>query len=263
MPNCISALDGKHIKIQAPAHSGSEYFNYKKTFSIVLLATCDAYYKFTLVDIGSPGSNHDSRVFRESGFGRALLENKLQIPVSAALPGTDILFPYVFVADQAFPLSEHIMRPYPGEDLSDEKQIFNYRLSRARRTIENSFGILVQRWRKLRNTIVGDVETVEQIVKAAVVLHNYLQKSERDMPVDERKYCPTGYADYLDSKGQVHDGQWRRDSRSLQSVKRVGSNNPSIGVQNLRTILTEYFQSDAGIFLHQYTHIGRGSVPMP
>ncbi len=32
MPNCIGAVDGKHIMIQAPAHSGSEYSKYKKHF---------------------------------------------------------------------------------------------------------------------------------------------------------------------------------------------------------------------------------------
>lgn len=36
IPNCIGAVDGKHILIQAPAHSGTDYFSYKKTFRYTL-----------------------------------------------------------------------------------------------------------------------------------------------------------------------------------------------------------------------------------
>lgn len=57
LPLCDGALDGKHIRIEAPPKSGTKYFNYKKYFSIILLALCDANYNFICVDIGAYGKN--------------------------------------------------------------------------------------------------------------------------------------------------------------------------------------------------------------
>ena len=58
-PHCIGGIDGKHVIIQAPEKSGSLFFNYKKSFSIVLLAVCNSDYEFTMVDIGEAGRQSD------------------------------------------------------------------------------------------------------------------------------------------------------------------------------------------------------------
>ncbi|XP_031329273.1 protein ALP1-like [Photinus pyralis] len=257
MPNCIGAVNGKHVVIQSPKHSGSQFFSYKKTFSIVLMASCDAQYKFNMVDIGAAGSNHDGMVFRESGFGSALLEQRLQLPNPKVLPGSSILLPHFLVADQAFPLHQNIMRPYPGEHLVEKKRIFNYRLSRARRCIENAFGIVAQRWRVLRKTIIADLSTCEEIVKATVVLHNFILTEENGKKV----YLPNGYADYIDGEGTLHEGRWRGTGQHLTGIGRIGTNNFSHRVGANRDLLADYFVSDAGSVPWQIQQIYAGSLP--
>ncbi|XP_026819546.1 protein ALP1-like [Rhopalosiphum maidis] len=138
-PNCIGVLDGKHV-IEAPANTGSLYFNYKKTFSIVLLALVDAQYKFTVVDIGVFGKNSDGGILSHSNFGKALEKNKLNIPNDRALPNTNIKLPYVIIGDEAFLLKTYLLRPYLGRQKYNdlEKKIFNERLSRARKVVEDA-----------------------------------------------------------------------------------------------------------------------------
>ena len=127
-------------------NSGSYYFKYKGMFSIVLLGLVDADYKFIYVDIWCNGQISDGRVFRNSTLSSALKENKLNIPRPRIVGDRENLLPYVVVADDTLPLQQHIMKPYSSRNLTNEQRIFNYRLSRVRRTVENAFGILDNRF---------------------------------------------------------------------------------------------------------------------
>lgn len=173
MPNCLGAIDGKHVNITRPRNSGSLYYNYKKTYSLVLLAACDANYVFTYVDVGALGSQSDGGVLARSSFGKQILNGTIDAPIDANLPGTAERFPYYFVGDSAFPLKSNLMRPFPGHSLPADKDKFNATLSKARVHIENCFGILANRWRILHTNIHACPKNVDKIVLATIVLHNF------------------------------------------------------------------------------------------
>ncbi|CAG4997732.1 unnamed protein product [Parnassius apollo] len=90
--------------------------------------------------------------------------------------------PHVIIGDQAFPLKPYLMRPYSKEAVSNNanKKNFNYRLSRARRTVENAFGILAARWRIFHTDIEVQPEIVDNIILCCCCLHNMLRNDEDD-----------------------------------------------------------------------------------
>ncbi|KAG5845405.1 hypothetical protein ANANG_G00138670 [Anguilla anguilla] len=71
---------GKHINITAPARSKSLFFNYKGTFSIVLLALVDAEYRFTAVQVGEFGRASDGGVYACSALGKRMAAKTLNVP---------------------------------------------------------------------------------------------------------------------------------------------------------------------------------------
>jgi len=60
------------------------------------------------------------------------IRNELNIPEACPIQNTNIIANYVFVGDEAFGLSKHMLRPYGGRNLTSKKHIFNYRSSLAR-----------------------------------------------------------------------------------------------------------------------------------
>ncbi|XP_043471954.1 protein ANTAGONIST OF LIKE HETEROCHROMATIN PROTEIN 1-like [Leptopilina heterotoma] len=192
-PNCIGAIDGKEIRIKAPPNSGSLFYNYKKFYSFKLLAICDAYYRFTWVDIGEYGSATDLSAFRNTSLFRALETENANIPGASTLPRTNIQLPHFFIGDEIFPTSEYLIKPFARQNVLTERQkVFNYRLSRGRNVIEDSFGTLVATCQILNQRLDCDLETAESIVKASLCLHNFIITEEiRQCDTDRRNNAPT------------------------------------------------------------------------
>lgn len=177
-PNCAGAIDGKHIRILCPQKSASLYFNYKGFFSVVLLAIVDANCTFMYIDVGSYGKEGDSGIFERSYLGKKFNAGTV-MPQPNQLPHSDLVLPYVFVGDDAFRLHPNMMKPYPRETaIADKtKAVFNYRLSRTRRTSENAFGLLSQVFRIFHTPINLLPETVDYVIIVCCCLHNMLREA--------------------------------------------------------------------------------------
>ena len=210
------------------------------------MAICNARYQFTLVDIGDIGRQSDGSVYGCSHLGFGIENNQLNIPNPAKLPNSDKVLPYVFVADDAFGLKRHMMKPFPSQNLPLEERVFNYRLSRARRIIENTFGVAASRFRIFRRPIIANVEKVTLITKAVVALHNFLMASNSS---NGYTYCPTNFIDQ-DSPSDLAVWGWRNyenDIMGLQPIGRIGSNNYSRDAASVRQGFKEYFNSDGAV----------------
>lgn len=242
-PNCVGAIDGKHIHLDAPPNSGSLYFNYKQGFSVNLMASCDAGYKLTSVYIGCYGRESDGGVFAKSNLG-TLVDNADNFPTPADLPFGGPELPYVFVADDAFPLKPNLMKPYPGMHAAGTpKRVYNYRLSRARRCIENTFGIMCARWRVLRNRMSLLPDNAIAVVSACCCLHNYLMQEGRHAG----SYCPWNFADTIDSSGRMVAGDWRNTVEGLPQVARQGSNMHSRRAADVRDSYASFFHGPGAV----------------
>ena len=172
-PHALGAIDGKHVVMQCPARGGSSFFNYKKTHSLVLLGVCNGSYEFIMVDIGDSGRQSDGSVYANSNLGYSIKNNTLNIPCPGKIGNSEKEFPHVFLGGDAFGLKLYLLKLYPGQNLPLDQRVYNYRLSQARTIIENTFGIAALRYRIFRRPIIAKFDTVKQITKAVVALHNF------------------------------------------------------------------------------------------
>ncbi|XP_011884009.1 PREDICTED: uncharacterized protein LOC105571142, partial [Vollenhovia emeryi] len=244
-PHTLGAIDGKHVIIQCPIRSGSEFFSYKEMFSIVLFALVDANYNFMFVDVGCQGRISDGGVFANTELYNKLETKSLRIPQPTPLVnGSTKCIPYFIIGDEAFALTEYLMKVYPGfYPKGSKERIYNYRICRARRIVENVFGTVSSVFRVLRKPVLLEPEKAELVVMTIACLHNFLRRQSATI------YTPPGTFDY-EENGQLIRGSWRalenKTPTSLLSIRRVPRKS-SLKAKEIRQELTDYFVNEGRV----------------
>ena len=149
--------------------------------------------------------------------------------------------PFVIVADDAFPMLSNLIKPFPGTEkktLPKDHRIYNYRVSRARRVVENAFGMLAARFQIFKTNIAINVSTTKVITLAACVLHNLLRSRVPS------QYIPCGSLDKEDRHtGQIKKGDWRDAQNGFENFKKKTGYNSSNAAKEVQKRYCEYFNS--------------------
>ena len=233
--NCIGALDGKHVRIQCPTHGGSLFYNYKKFHSFILMALCDANYNFLYVDVGAEGGAGDGGTWNRCGLAMAISNKTAGLPEDECLPYDTETIPYHIVGDDAFALNTWLMKPYSNRNQNATQRLYSYRLSRARRVVENAFGLLQTRWRIFGTTMQHSLQTSKLVVMAACVMHNLALK-----------HYPFAMGDIdTDNREEFVPGAWRNDNLMADLHVRRGVN-ATIRAKAIRDYLAQYYTSEVG-----------------
>ena len=133
----------------------------------------DEDYKFLWTSVGDNGTASNAGIISECSLRAALVENTIRFQPAEPLPQDYRNIPYIIPGDDAFPLRPWQMKPYSIKGMAHEQRVFNFRQSRARRVVENIFGILVQRWRCLPTTMQIAALPVST---GTVTLHSWMRK---------------------------------------------------------------------------------------
>lgn len=238
VPHACGAIDGKHVAMRCPPNTGTLYHNYKGFFSVVLLALVDANYKFLWADVGGLGSMSDCQIFNESELKQCLDESSIYFPDPEPLPNDDTDTPYFFLGDDAFGLRTYMMKPYSVKGLNKKQRIFNYRISRGRRVVENAFGILAQRFQLLLTTMQLLPAAVQDVLEACICLHNLMR--------DRYPALQDAALDQEDGNHNLIPGEWRQEANMHEVEHIVGPNRDTRAGKRQREYLRLYFSSAAG-----------------
>ena len=220
-----------------PKNGGSLFYNYKKFHSIILMALADANYKFLYIDIGAEGGAGDGGTWFKCTLNEAIEQDRVGFPLDSPLPNDDTPIPFHLVGDDAFALKPWLMKPFSHQSQVHRERIFSYRLSRARRVIENAFGLMQARLRVFGTTMHQQPEVVKTITMCGCVLHNLIL---------DRYPFSVADVDHEDAQHNLVPGAWREGQQPLEGLVIRPGHNYTRHAKAVREYLAEYYSSEAG-----------------
>jgi len=214
------------------------------------MAFVNSEYCFTFVDVGAQGRMNDAGVYATTSVYRKIIRNELLLPPPEPLLGRLKKVPYVFIGDDAFPMSNTLLKPYGGNHQKGSlERIFNYRLCRARRVVENVFGIYASVFRVFRSPMLLQPDKAALICMTCCLLHNFLRRSTTSRKI----YTPTGTFDY-EEDGELIPGIWRNDIQGMTSFNPLVKKprKPSEEAKDIRREFAEYCMTSGAVEWQNY-----------
>ena len=129
----------------------------------------DARHRFVWASCGFAGNSHDSIIFQSTNLWSKITCGQTIPDIGKDVEGVNV--PQRILGDSAFPFQSWLMKPYTSAVLTPSQQYSNYRLSKARMSIEEAYGELKGRWRVLQRKCESAQEVRDNAL-AYIVLHN-------------------------------------------------------------------------------------------
>ena len=101
-------------------------------------------YECLYAGVGSNGRINDSGIWNKTSLLQGIQDGSVKLLNDEKLPNGEITS-YVFLGDDDFAVKRFMMKPFPQQDVTRERRIYNYRHSRVRGISEDMFGILAHR----------------------------------------------------------------------------------------------------------------------
>lgn len=197
------------------------------------MAVADANNRFLMIDVGAYGKDSDGSIMSNSNFYKRIENGSLKLPTETKFPNSNFSTPYVFIGDEAFPLRNYMMRPFPRKQCQEnDKAYYNYRLSRARMTVECAFGIMSSKFRILLKSIETTEKNADHIVKAICMLHNTIIDLEKDVSIQNVPESINTNLHAAHNQMIALNHGWRANNHALRTAIGIRNNFVNFFIEN-------------------------------